>query len=84
MTTHFLSRLTSRLPRSSKSRCSQQRDHSLAARHRLSAVYPFRFSVANGGLISYGLPRVRLGLCLSAGLDKKVARTQRVTELPSA
>src|ERR1700719_1835908 len=28
MTTHFLSRRTSRLPRPAKSRCSQQRDHS--------------------------------------------------------
>ena len=27
---------------------------SLAARHRLPAVYPFRFYVDSGGLISYG------------------------------
>jgi putative ABC transport system substrate-binding protein len=27
---------------------------SLAARHRLPATYPFRFFVANGGLVSYG------------------------------
>ena len=26
----------------------------LAARHRLPAVFPFRFHVSNGGLISYG------------------------------
>jgi putative tryptophan/tyrosine transport system substrate-binding protein len=26
----------------------------LAARHRLPAVYPFRYFAANGGLISYG------------------------------
>ena len=27
----------------------------LAARHRLPAVYPFRFFAANGGLMSYGI-----------------------------
>jgi hypothetical protein len=26
----------------------------LAARHRLPAVYPFRFFITSGGLISYG------------------------------
>ena len=27
----------------------------LAARHRLPAIYPFRFFVAHGGLLSYGV-----------------------------
>jgi putative ABC transport system substrate-binding protein len=37
-------------------RASAHRDLilALAARHRLPAVYPFRFYVAGGGLISYG------------------------------
>ena len=37
-------------------RASAHRDLivSLAARHRLPAVYPFRFYVDSGGLISYG------------------------------
>jgi putative ABC transport system substrate-binding protein len=30
----------------------------LAARHRLPAVYPFRFFVVSGGLISYGVDRL--------------------------
>jgi putative tryptophan/tyrosine transport system substrate-binding protein len=31
---------------------------SLAARHRLPAVYPFRYFAANGGLMSYGIDTV--------------------------
>ena len=76
MTTHFLSKLTSRLPRSSKSRCSQQRDHSLAARHRLPAVYPFRFSVANGGLISYGPDIIDQHRRTASYVDRTLRRCQ--------
>jgi putative ABC transport system substrate-binding protein len=31
------------------------RQYALAARHRLPAIYPFRYFVAIGGLISYGI-----------------------------
>jgi ABC-type uncharacterized transport system substrate-binding protein len=31
----------------------------LAAQHRLPAVYPFRYFVASGGLMSYGVERLR-------------------------
>jgi hypothetical protein len=40
----------------------------LAARHKLPAVYPYRFFVAAGGLISCGPDRIELyrrGLCRS-------------------
>ena len=32
----------------------------LAARHRLPAVYPFRFYAADGGLMSYGIDQVEM------------------------
>src|SRR6516162_3867064 len=50
----------------------------LAARHRLPAVYPYRFFVADGGLISYGADSVRLEvddqLIIGRRLHRQVAR----------
>jgi putative ABC transport system substrate-binding protein len=54
---------------------------SLAARHRLPAVYPFRTFVANGGLISYGPepidPHVR-----AAGYVDRILKGEKPADMP--
>ena len=49
---------------------------SLAARHRLPAVYPYRSFVADGGLISYGPTRsIRAGKPLATSIASLRARS---------
>jgi ABC-type uncharacterized transport system substrate-binding protein len=53
----------------------------LAARHRLPAVYPLRFFVAGGGLVSYG-PDVVDQYGLAAGYVDRILKGERAADLP--
>ena len=53
----------------------------LAARHRLPAVYPFRFFVANGGLISYGPDSIDL-YRRAAGYVDRILKGEKPADLP--
>jgi putative tryptophan/tyrosine transport system substrate-binding protein len=53
----------------------------LAARHRLPAVYPYRFFVASGGLISYG-PDTIDQYRRAAGYVDRILRGEKPAELP--
>jgi putative ABC transport system substrate-binding protein len=53
----------------------------LAARHRLPAVYPYRFFVTHGGLISYGPDLVGL-YRRAAGYVDRVLRGEKPADLP--
>ncbi len=53
----------------------------LAARHRLPAVYPYRFFVAGGGLISYG-PDTVDQYRLAAGYVDRVLKGEKPANLP--
>jgi len=54
---------------------------SLAARHRLPAVYPFRFFVTAGGLISYG-PDPADRNRQAAGYVDRILKGEKVADLP--
>jgi putative ABC transport system substrate-binding protein len=54
---------------------------SLAARHRLPAVYPFRFFVADGGLISYGSDSVDPSR-QAAGYVDRILKGEKPADLP--
>jgi putative tryptophan/tyrosine transport system substrate-binding protein len=54
---------------------------SLAARHRLPAVYPFRFWVAAGGLISYGPDSVDPSR-QAAGYVDRILKGEKPADLP--
>src|SRR5215472_13345138 len=54
---------------------------SLAARHRLPAVYPFRFFVTDGGLISYGPDTVDPSR-QAAGYVDRILKGEKPSELP--
>jgi putative ABC transport system substrate-binding protein len=53
----------------------------LAARHRLPAVYPFRFYVADGGLISYG-PNTIEPYRRAAGYVDRILKGEKPADMP--
>jgi len=53
----------------------------LAARHRLPAIYPYRFFVTSGGLITYGLNNVEQ-YRLAAGYVDRVLKGEKPADLP--
>jgi putative ABC transport system substrate-binding protein len=53
----------------------------LAARYKLPAVYPFRFYVADGGLISYGPDRL-IPYRLAAGYVDRILKGEKPADLP--
>src|SRR5262249_12464674 len=52
-----------------------------AARHRLPAVYPFRYHVSSGGLISYG-PDSLYGYRPAAGYIDRIIKGEKPADLP--
>jgi putative ABC transport system substrate-binding protein len=52
-----------------------------AARHRLPTVYPFRYHVASGGLISYG-PDSQYGFRPAAGYVDRILKGEKPADLP--
>jgi putative ABC transport system substrate-binding protein len=53
----------------------------LAARHRLPAIYPYRFFVTSGGLISYGLDNIEQ-YRLAAGYVDRILKGEKPSDLP--
>jgi putative tryptophan/tyrosine transport system substrate-binding protein len=53
----------------------------LAARHRLPAVYPFRYYVADGGLISYGPNTIDL-IRRAAGYVDRILKGEKPADMP--
>jgi putative ABC transport system substrate-binding protein len=53
----------------------------LAARHRLPAVYPFRYFATSGGLISYG-PDTVDQYRRAAGYVDRILKGEKPTDLP--
>jgi putative tryptophan/tyrosine transport system substrate-binding protein len=59
----------------------RERIVALAARHRLPAVYPYRFFIEAGGLISYG-PNLIDGYQRAAGYVDRILRGEKPGDLP--
>jgi ABC-type uncharacterized transport system substrate-binding protein len=53
----------------------------LAARHRLPAIYPYRFFVTSGGLISYGLDNIEQ-YRLAASYVDRILKGEKPADLP--
>ena len=54
---------------------------SLATRHRLPAVYPFRYYVTDGGLVSYG-PDTIQQFRRAAGYVDRILKDEKPADLP--
>jgi putative ABC transport system substrate-binding protein len=54
---------------------------SLAARHRLPAVYPYSFHTANGGLMSYGVDLLSLYRGAASYVDR-ILKGAKPSDLP--
>jgi putative ABC transport system substrate-binding protein len=54
---------------------------SLAARHRLLTIYPYRYWVSDGGLVSYGIDQVDLYRRVPAYIDR-ILKGAKPAELP--
>jgi putative ABC transport system substrate-binding protein len=54
----------------------------LAARHRLPAVYPFRFWARGGGLVSYGIDQVDHFRRIGAYIDR-ILKGAKPADLPT-
>jgi putative ABC transport system substrate-binding protein len=59
----------------------RNRIFSLAARHRLPAIYPFTVYTAGGGLVSYGFDSIDL-FRRSASYVDRILMGERPSELP--
>jgi ABC-type uncharacterized transport system substrate-binding protein len=59
----------------------RERIIALAARHKLPVIYPYRFAVAEGGLIAYGVDQVDLFRRAAAYVDR-ILRGAKPAELP--
>jgi len=68
---------------SSAARATERRDLiiALAARHRLPAIYPYRYYVSSGGLISYG-PDSTDQFRLAAGYVDRILKGEKPADLP--
>ena len=53
----------------------------LATRHRLPAVYPYRYHITAGGLISYG-PDLNDQYRLAAGYIDRILKGEKPADLP--
>ena len=53
----------------------------MAARHRLPAIYPFRYFITVGGLVSYGVDQVEQSR-LAAGYVDRLLKGENPAELP--
>ena len=69
------------MPVSARSQIHRELIVALAARHQLPAVYPYRFFVASGGLISYG-PDLVGQYRRTAGYVDRVLRGVKPADLP--
>jgi putative ABC transport system substrate-binding protein len=53
----------------------------LAARHRIPAVYPFRFYASDGGLVSFGIDPADLFRRAASYVDR-ILRGEKAADLP--